>query len=57
MILDLLDKWPVDQQRSFLVGDSPRDIAAAESAGIKAHLFTGGNLKQFVEAILEGPIR
>lgn len=45
--------FAIDQERSFLIGDSKRDIQAAEAAGIPGHLFTGGNLDDFVREILE----
>ena len=53
MLTDLLAVWPVDRQRSFLIGDQLSDLKAAAAAGIRAHLFSGGNLATFVEAILK----
>ena len=52
MILDLLQFWDCDINSSFLIGDSPRDIEAANSAGIRGFLFEGGNLLCFLRRIL-----
>jgi D-glycero-D-manno-heptose 1,7-bisphosphate phosphatase len=52
MILDLMDKWPVDAARSFLIGDKPSDLEAARAAGIAGHLYTCGDLVRLVETAL-----
>lgn len=52
MILDLLEKWPVDASRSLLVGDKASDCAAASAAGIESFLFEGANLLDFVAPLL-----
>lgn len=47
MLLDLMERWPVDRSASLLVGDQPTDLAAAESAGVASLNFAGGNLFDF----------
>jgi D-glycero-D-manno-heptose 1,7-bisphosphate phosphatase len=48
MILDLMERWPVERERSVLIGDKEADMEAARAAGIRGLLFTGGNLEDFV---------
>ncbi len=55
MILDIIDSWDIDIDLSFMIGDAERDLQAAEAAGLKAHLFRGGNLLNFVESLVNGP--
>lgn len=44
MILDLARSWPIDMQRSFLIGDRATDIEAAHAAGLPGHLTDGDSL-------------
>lgn len=51
MILQLLEKYSINKQKALLIGDSPRDVEAAERAGIRGYLFTGGNLESFWDTL------
>ena len=53
MIDDLLGRFPVDVERSFLIGDQPSDLEAASAAGLKGYLFRGPNLEQFLRPLLQ----
>jgi D-glycero-D-manno-heptose 1,7-bisphosphate phosphatase len=48
MILDLMENWPVERERSVLIGDKDTDMEAARAANVRGLLFTGGNLETFV---------
>ncbi|MCR9256391.1 MAG: HAD family hydrolase [Alphaproteobacteria bacterium] len=52
MILRAMDEHRIERHGSFLIGDSPSDLAAAEAAGLDAHHFTGGSLDAFVDPLL-----
>jgi D-glycero-D-manno-heptose 1,7-bisphosphate phosphatase len=52
MILDLMEHWPVRREGSFVIGDRPTDIEAAEAADLPGFLFTGGDLDAFVAKVI-----
>lgn len=54
MILKCLEEWPVAKEASLLIGDKQTDLQAAEAAGIRGHLFSGGNLFDMMRGILLG---
>lgn len=53
MILDFLKTWPLDSEKSFLIGDKQSDLQAGNAAGIKAFLFTGNaDLMRFIDSAI-----
>jgi len=52
MLVDLLSAWPINKEASFLIGNLQSDLDAAAGAGLKAYLYKGGNLADFVAARL-----
>jgi D-glycero-D-manno-heptose 1,7-bisphosphate phosphatase len=52
MLLDLIAHHDIDLAGSFLIGDRDSDLEAARRAGITAYRFDGGNLLDFVTALL-----
>jgi len=52
MLLDLAARWPVDMGASMMIGDQASDMGAARAAGVAGHLFTGGRLDGYVEALI-----
>lgn len=52
MLEDLARSWPIERKGSFLIGDQPWDMAAAEAFGIPGFRFAGGRLDTFVTSCL-----
>jgi len=52
MIHDLMEHWPVRREGSFVIGDRPTDIEAADAAGLPGFLFEGGDLDEFVANVM-----
>jgi D-glycero-D-manno-heptose 1,7-bisphosphate phosphatase len=52
MVLRALMDFGVQPRDAFLVGDSPRDVEAAEAAGVKGFLYKGGSLLELVKKIV-----
>jgi D-glycero-D-manno-heptose 1,7-bisphosphate phosphatase len=52
MILRALAEWPIQMERSFLIGDRDTDLEAARRANLPGYRFDGGDLHKLTEAIL-----
>ena len=52
MLLRAGREWPIDWERSFLIGDRPTDMQVAQAAGVRGYLFERGDLAEFLAACL-----
>ena len=52
LIVKALRDFDVLPCNAFLIGDSPRDVEAAEAAGVKGFLYTGGSMLDLVQKIV-----
>jgi len=48
MLLQAKREWPIDWERSFLIGDKESDMQAAAAAGLPGYRFGGGDLYAFL---------
>lgn len=55
MIRAHLERYSVDIDASFMIGDKQSDLDAAEAVGIAAYLFDGSNLHTFIAPLLTDP--
>lgn len=53
MLLQAIEDWTVDRERSLLFGDKPSDLEAARRAGVRGIAVTAGSLLEDVTAALE----
>lgn len=53
LLRQAMSDYEIDQSLSFMVGDKPSDITAAEGAGLAGYLFDGTNLETFLLPILQ----
>ena len=51
MLTEAIEEWHVDVDGSFLVGDKPSDVEAAEAIGMRAYPFEEDNLMTFLTPI------
>jgi len=52
MIFDLMKKWPIKRNGSFMIGDRSTDIEAAQAANIPGFLFESDNLLKFIQNVI-----
>jgi D,D-heptose 1,7-bisphosphate phosphatase len=52
MLLDLMNRWPVIEGASVMVGDNERDALAGQAAEIATAIVPPGGLEQFVDGLL-----
>lgn len=53
MLLQAVEDFDLNKAKSFVVGDSPRDVEAAANAGLRGFLYGGGSLLDFLRGIIE----
>lgn len=53
MIKQALTDYDIDVDQSFLVGDKPSDLKAAQAAGLRGYLYEGGSLLTFVRNVIK----
>ncbi|MGE0225860.1 MAG: HAD-IIIA family hydrolase [Acetobacteraceae bacterium] len=53
MLLDLIRAWELDPARCVMIGDQETDMQAAQAAGVRGHLFRGGNLLDLARPLLD----
>ncbi len=57
MVDEACERFHIDRSKSYLVGDSERDMECARKAGVQGGRFTGGNLLDCVCKIMKIDVR
>ena len=52
MIIRALNDFDVAPDDALMIGDRDSDVIAAQRAGVRGYLFTGGDLDAFVTSVL-----
>lgn len=52
MILQAMKDIDVDKDKSFLIGDSKRDVEAANAAGLRGYLYQEKSILEFMQKVL-----
>jgi D-glycero-D-manno-heptose 1,7-bisphosphate phosphatase len=53
MLNDFITRYNISARDSHMIGDKEWDMQAAKAAGVRGHLFPGGNLATFVKQALK----
>ena len=52
MLLAAMRDWEPDAERSFMIGDRDKDMAAAAAAGVRGVLYRSGNISELVAGLI-----
>ena len=52
MVLRAIAEWEPDLRRSFMLGDKPSDMAAAQAAGVRGVSYRGGDMRDVVAGLI-----
>jgi D-glycero-D-manno-heptose 1,7-bisphosphate phosphatase len=52
MILRAFREWPIERERSFLIGDRDSDLEAAQRADLPGYKFDGSDLRMLTATVL-----
>ena len=56
MVLRAMVEHPVERARAVMIGDRATDLEAARRAGVRGHLYKGGDLLSVVRSLIDSPL-